>query len=74
MMNAKEPASLTPAAAADFLGVSARSMERWRVQRTGPEYCKLPPGRFDIALRPCGAGAMRQQWSVASSTKSDRLA
>jgi helix-turn-helix protein len=41
MMSDEEPASLTPAAAAEFLGVSAQSMEKWRAQRTGPEYFKL---------------------------------
>jgi predicted DNA-binding transcriptional regulator AlpA len=32
---------LNTKSAADFLGVSTRSMERWRAQRTGPEYFKL---------------------------------
>lgn len=31
---------LTQAEAADFLRVSERSLERWRVAGTGPAFCK----------------------------------
>jgi len=34
-------ALMTEAAAADFLGVSIRTMQAWRVRGGGPRYCKL---------------------------------
>lgn len=33
--------SFTTAEAADFLGVSPRTIEKWRLEGRGPKYCKL---------------------------------
>lgn len=35
---------LTTEEAAEYLKVSAGTLENWRIQKTGPEYCK-PSGR-----------------------------
>lgn len=43
--------SLDTAQAADFLGVSPRSMERWRLQKVGPPYFKLSPRAIRYSLR-----------------------
>lgn len=32
---------LTPAAAADHLGVTEDTLKRWRRNRTGPTYCRI---------------------------------
>jgi len=37
----KSKALLTEAAAADFLGVSIRTMQAWRVRGGGPRYVKM---------------------------------
>lgn len=53
--------TLTPAEAAEFLGVSAKTLNNWRSKGRGPAYVKYA-GAVD------GRGVSEEAWSIALLT------
>ncbi|MCG3039176.1 helix-turn-helix domain-containing protein [Streptomyces sp. S1A] len=57
--------NLTEGQLAERLGVSVRTLQRWRWQKTGPRYYKLSPGR---------GGRVRYRLADVERYEAERLA
>ncbi|AEV38408.1 helix-turn-helix transcriptional regulator [Pseudovibrio ascidiaceicola] len=62
-LNSAENALITEAAAADYLGISIRTIQAWRVRGGGPNYVKLGKA---VRYRPSDI----QAWIEAHLTSS----
>ena len=48
--NSRHRRFLAPQEAADYLGINFRTLERWRLEGSGPAFCKLPRlVRYDVS-------------------------
>ncbi|MBO6893969.1 MAG: helix-turn-helix domain-containing protein [Roseibium sp.] len=59
---------MTEAAAADFLGVSIRTMQAWRVRGGGPRYAKMGKA---VRYRPSDLEAFVTERLAASTSEVD---
>ena len=57
--------------AADYLGVSERSLERWRVEGSGPRFCRL--GHRRVVYRRDDLDAYGDARTFASTSEADAV-
>jgi predicted DNA-binding transcriptional regulator AlpA len=63
--------ALNETQAAEFLGVSVRTLQAWRVRGGGPRYCKI--GRA-VRYRRCELVSFQEAHTVGSTSEADAKA
>jgi hypothetical protein len=61
-------AAITEGQAAEFLGISVRTLQAWRVRGGGPRYCKI--GRA-VRYQRRALLSFQQEHTVSSTTEAD---